>query len=112
MKYLKIVFASQLFELYVVKSPANFSVGLFAGMDNPKFTTHAGRQLALLLARQKEFKQAALHAKQKGEMAEAKEFLKTAKGFDPLIDAAQGGLPVDISSLPVPPSAKSQLDNE
>lgn len=99
-------------DLQTTNVSANLLVGLFTGIDNAKITTHAGRQLVLLLARQKEFKQAALHAKQKGEIAEAKEFLKTAKGFDPLINAAQGGLPVDISSLPVPPSAKSQLDNE
>lgn len=105
----KTVFDSKIL-CYMCNFPANFLVGRFAGID--KITTHAGRQLALLLSRQKEFKQAALHAKQKGEIAEAKEFLKTAKGFDPLINAAQGGLPVDITSLPVPPSAKSQLDNE
>lgn len=89
-----------------------YLTAFFLGSDSGKITTHAGRQLALLLARQKEFKLAALHAKQKGELAEAKEFLKTAKGFEPLINASQGGLPVDISSLPIPPSAKSQLDEE
>ena len=75
-------------------------------------TTRAEKQVLMLLARQKEFKLAALNAKKKGEIDQAKEYLKTAKGFDPLIDAAQGGLPVDISSLPVSPSAKSHLDNE
>lgn len=74
--------------------------------------TRIDKQVAFLMARQKEFKEAALNAKRKGEIAQAKEFLKTAKGFEPLINAAQGGLPVDISTLPVPPSAKSQLDEE
>lgn len=74
--------------------------------------TRIEKQIAMLKARQKEFKEAALNAKQKGEMTQAKEFLRTAKGFDPLIDAAQGGFPVDLATLPVPPSAKSQLDEE
>lgn len=55
---------------------------------------------------------AALNAKKKGEIAEAKEFLRTAKGFDRLIEAAKGGLPIDWASIPVSPEAKSQLDNE
>ncbi|KAB0797547.1 hypothetical protein PPYR_09097 [Photinus pyralis] len=70
------------------------------------------KQVEMLKARQKEFKDAALNAKKKGELEQAKEYLRTAKGFDPLIDAAQGGLPVDIATLPVPPSVKSQLDEE
>ncbi|XP_044266169.1 coiled-coil and C2 domain-containing protein 1-like isoform X2 [Tribolium madens] len=74
--------------------------------------TRADKQLVLLLAKQKQFKEAALNAKRKGEIDQAKEFLRTAKGFDPLIDAASCGLPVDLSTLPVSPSAKSQLDNE
>mgnify|MGYP005984287347 CR=1 FL=1 len=68
--------------------------------------------MALLLAKQKQFKEAALQAKRKGEIDQAKEYLRTAKGFDPLIDAASCGLPVDLATLPVSPSAKSQLENE
>lgn len=70
------------------------------------------KQVALLKDRQREFKEAALNAKVKGDMVQAKEYLKAAKGFDPLIDAAQGGLPVDMSSLPVPPTQQIQLDEE
>lgn len=68
--------------------------------------------MLILLTKQKQFKQAALDAKQQGELNEAKEFLRQAKGFDKLIDAARAGLPVDWSSIPVSPEAKSQLDNE
>ncbi|KAI4465000.1 hypothetical protein MML48_3g00017140 [Holotrichia oblita] len=75
-------------------------------------TTRAEKQANFLLARQKEFKVAALNAKKKGELEQAKEFLRIAKGFDPLLQASYAGLPVDIASLPVPPSARSQLDNE
>ncbi|XP_018336599.1 coiled-coil and C2 domain-containing protein 1-like isoform X2 [Agrilus planipennis] len=79
---------------------------------NRKTTTQADKQLAELLERQKQFKLAALKAKQKGEIAEAKEFLRTAKGFDPLIEAAEGGLPVDFASLPLPPTEKAHLEDE
>ncbi|KAJ8947481.1 hypothetical protein NQ318_009784 [Aromia moschata] len=75
-------------------------------------TSHADKQVLILLAKQKQFKQAALNAKKQGDMAQAKEFLRQAKGFDNLINAARSGLPVDWSSIPVSPEAKSQLDNE
>ncbi|KAJ8978015.1 hypothetical protein NQ317_002777 [Molorchus minor] len=75
-------------------------------------TSHTEKQVLILLAKQKQFKQAALNAKKQGEIAQAKEFLRQAKGFDSLINAARGGLPVDWSSIPVSPEAKSQLDNE
>lgn len=68
--------------------------------------------MQVLLARQKQFKEAALKAKKKGEITQAKEFLRTAKGFDKLIEAASCGLPVDFSTLPLPPDEKSQLDKE
>ncbi|KAG5864749.1 hypothetical protein JTB14_022624 [Gonioctena quinquepunctata] len=75
-------------------------------------STHADKQVLILVAKQKQFKQSALNAKKQGEMEQAKEFLKQAKGFDKLIEAARSGLPVDWSSIPVSPEAKSQLDNE
>nr|CAD7404566.1 unnamed protein product [Timema poppensis] len=56
------------------------------------------KQMAFLEARQKEFKLAALQAKQKGEINQAKEYLRLAKGFDPLIEASIGGLPVDMAT--------------
>ncbi|XP_045472005.1 coiled-coil and C2 domain-containing protein 1-like isoform X2 [Harmonia axyridis] len=74
--------------------------------------SRADQQMQILLLRQKQFKQAALKAKNKGELTQAKEFLRTAKGFDKLIEAASCGLPVDFSTLPLPPDEKSQLDKE
>lgn len=79
---------------------------------NKTSTSHQEKQIAILLAKQKQFKVAALEAKKQGELVQAKEFLRQAKGFDRLIEAAQGGLPVDWASIPVSPEAKSQLDNE
>ncbi|KAH1003110.1 coiled-coil and C2 domain-containing protein 1-like isoform X2 [Dendroctonus ponderosae] len=79
---------------------------------NKLSTTHQEKQVLILQAKQKQFKVAALNAKKKGELLQAKEFLKQAKGFDRLIEAAEGGLPVDWATIPVSPEAKSQLDNE
>lgn len=70
------------------------------------------KQLAMLLSRQKEFKEAALQAKRKGEISQAKEYLRLAKGFDPLIEATNCGLPVDMDSVPVPPATKIELESD
>ena len=61
------------------------------------------KQLVELQKRQMQFKKAALGAKKAGQTGEAKEYLRQAKGFDKLIEAAQSGLPVDFKTLPVPP---------
>ncbi len=45
---------------------------------------------------------AALQAKQKNDMEQAKVFLRTAKGFDPMIEAARSGKTVDISTVSRP----------
>ncbi|XP_050309160.1 coiled-coil and C2 domain-containing protein 1-like isoform X2 [Anthonomus grandis grandis] len=79
---------------------------------NKVSTSHQEKQVLILQAKQKQFKAAALNAKKQGELVQAKEFLKQAKGFDKLIEAAEAGLPVDWSSIPVSPDAKSQLDYE
>ncbi|RZF33991.1 hypothetical protein LSTR_LSTR006907 [Laodelphax striatellus] len=70
------------------------------------------RQLSLLTLRQKEFKLAALEAKKNGEINQAKEYLRVAKGFDALIEAYNNGLPVDMDTIPAPPSAKEALETE
>jgi coiled-coil and C2 domain-containing protein 1 len=63
----------------------------------------ANKQLNYLLERQRLFKEAALVSKQKGDLQQAKEYLRMAKGFDPLIEATQNGLPIDATSIPTPP---------
>ena len=55
------------------------------------------------MERQRLFKEAALDSKQKGDIQQAKEYLRMAKGFDPLIEATQNGLPIDATSIPTPP---------
>lgn len=45
------------------------------------------------------FKTAALEAKKTGEMETAKEYLRMAKGIDPLISANKCGIPVDMDTV-------------
>lgn len=73
-------------------------------------TTRQEKQLGILLKRQKEWKEAAIAAKKSGDMAKAKDCLRQAKGFDALIEASRSGLPVDLSTIPVPP--KDRIDND
>lgn len=68
---------------------------------NHSNTTIMNKTIELLLERQKEFKEAALEAKKAGEIEQAKEFLKTFKGIESLLDVAKGGLPVDLSTVSV-----------
>ncbi|XP_063982910.1 coiled-coil and C2 domain-containing protein 1-like isoform X3 [Diachasmimorpha longicaudata] len=77
-------------------------------MTNPK--TRADKQIFLLERRQAELKRAALAAKKEGDLELARDYLRQAKGIDPLINASRAGLPVDMSSLPLSPNAKTQLD--
>lgn len=63
----------------------------------------ATQQLELLEGRKKQYMKAALQAKQKNDMEQAKSLLRTAKGFDPIIEAARSGKTVDISTVPSPP---------
>ncbi|KAG8305448.1 hypothetical protein J6590_069787 [Homalodisca vitripennis] len=74
--------------------------------------SHQEKQLHQLLEKQKQFKLAALQAKKKGEVNQAKEYLRIAKGFDKLIEASNCGLPVDMATVPVPPSAKIALETD
>uniref|UniRef100_A0A8C7YL31 Coiled-coil and C2 domain containing 1B n=1 Tax=Oryzias sinensis TaxID=183150 RepID=A0A8C7YL31_9TELE len=63
----------------------------------------AAQQLEFLENRKKQFMKAALQAKQKNDMEQAKNLLRTAKGFDPMIEATRSGKSVDISTVPSPP---------
>ncbi|XP_070775003.1 coiled-coil and C2 domain-containing protein 1B [Enoplosus armatus] len=63
----------------------------------------AVQQLEFLEGRKKQYLKAALQAKQKNDMEQAKIFLRNAKGFEPMIEAARSGKTVDISTVPSPP---------
>lgn len=61
--------------------------------------TRQDKQLAHLLERQNMFKTAALEAKKAGDLNLAKEYLRMAKGIDPLISANKCGIPVDMDTV-------------
>ncbi|XP_022524020.2 coiled-coil and C2 domain-containing protein 1B isoform X1 [Astyanax mexicanus] len=63
----------------------------------------ASQQLEFLEGRKKQYMKAALQAKQKNDVEQAKLHLRTAKSFDPMIEAARSGKAVDISKVPSPP---------
>lgn len=61
--------------------------------------TRQDKQLAQLMERQTMFKAAALEAKKSGDLDLAKEYLRMAKGIDPLISANKCGIPVDMDTV-------------
>ncbi|XP_014612252.1 PREDICTED: coiled-coil and C2 domain-containing protein 1-like isoform X2 [Polistes canadensis] len=72
-------------------------------------TTRADKQMIQLQQRQHELKQAALKAKKDGDLELARDYLRQAKGIQPLIQASIAGLPVDMNSIPLSPVAKMEL---
>uniref|UniRef100_A0A673MJK0 Coiled-coil and C2 domain-containing protein 1B n=1 Tax=Sinocyclocheilus rhinocerous TaxID=307959 RepID=A0A673MJK0_9TELE len=69
----------------------------------PKAHSPAGQPTKdILLERQKEYRMAALKAKQAGDIDQAKMHIKASKGFDAAIEALEKGQPVDMSSIPPP----------
>lgn len=73
-------------------------------------TTRVDKQIEALQQRQRELKMAALKAKKDGDLDLARDYLRQAKGIDPLINASLSGLPVDMNSIPLSPEAKLQLE--
>uniref|UniRef100_A0A8C5GSP7 Coiled-coil and C2 domain-containing protein 1B n=1 Tax=Gouania willdenowi TaxID=441366 RepID=A0A8C5GSP7_GOUWI len=66
------------------------------------------QQLDFLESRRKQYMKAALQAKHKNDMEQAKALLRTAKGLDPMIEAARSGRSVDISTVPSPPGDEDE----
>ncbi|XP_075715272.1 coiled-coil and C2 domain-containing protein 1A [Rhinoderma darwinii] len=75
---------------------------------SPKLSGKAQQQLQFLEGRKKQLLTAALRSKQHKDMEGAKMYLRQSKGLDPMIEAARGGLPVDITK--VPPAPVNQED--
>ncbi|XP_019356849.1 PREDICTED: coiled-coil and C2 domain-containing protein 1B isoform X1 [Gavialis gangeticus] len=57
----------------------------------------------LLVTRQKEYKTAALKAKQQGDLEKAKEYMKIGKKFALVLEALDNGEPVDLQNMPPSP---------
>ncbi|XP_067829220.1 coiled-coil and C2 domain-containing protein 1A isoform X2 [Heptranchias perlo] len=86
--------------------PSGAQQAASAGTGKPapkQLSNKAQQQLQFLQNRKKQFMQAALRTKQKNDLEGAKLYLRQAKGLDPMIEAAKGGLPVDITKVPAPP---------
>ncbi|NXD21025.1 C2D1B protein, partial [Spelaeornis formosus] len=64
---------------------------------------------AILLMRQKEYKLAALKAKQQGDLEKAKEYMKTGKKFNVVLEALDSGQPIDLQNMPPSPQGKTCL---
>ncbi|XP_054835106.1 coiled-coil and C2 domain-containing protein 1B isoform X2 [Eublepharis macularius] len=64
----------------------------------------AREQIEFLESRKKQYLKAAVQAKKKNDLEEAKMYLRTAKSFDPKIELVKNGKLVDISKLPSPPT--------
>ncbi|XP_038188364.1 coiled-coil and C2 domain-containing protein 1B isoform X2 [Arvicola amphibius] len=60
-------------------------------------------QQALLLARQREYKVAALNAKRAGDLDRARELMRIGKRFGTVLEALEKGQPVDLSDMPPAP---------
>ncbi|XP_036034555.1 coiled-coil and C2 domain-containing protein 1B isoform X3 [Onychomys torridus] len=58
---------------------------------------------ALLLARQREYKVAALNAKRAGDVDRARELMRIGKRFGTVLEALEKGQPVDLSGMPPAP---------
>uniref|UniRef100_A0A8D0L9A9 Coiled-coil and C2 domain containing 1B n=1 Tax=Sphenodon punctatus TaxID=8508 RepID=A0A8D0L9A9_SPHPU len=72
--------------------------GTAAQGDSPNANTRA-----LLVARQKEYKLAALRAKQRGDLEKAKEYMKTGKKFSLVLEALDSGQAIDLENMPPAP---------
>lgn len=68
---------------------------------NHSNTSVMSKTIDILLIRQQEFKAAALAAKKAGEVEQAKEYLKTFKGIENLLNVAKSGLPVDLTTVSI-----------
>ncbi|XP_052264648.1 coiled-coil and C2 domain-containing protein 1-like isoform X2 [Dreissena polymorpha] len=65
-------------------------------------SVRADQQTQFLRERMQEYKNAAIAAKKNNDIALAKQYLRMAKGFEPMIEASESGLPVDLTQVPPP----------
>ncbi|NXJ88549.1 C2D1B protein, partial [Corythaixoides concolor] len=68
-----------------------------------------GSTRAILLMRQKEYKLAALKAKQQGDLEKAKEYMKAGKKFNVVLEALDSGQQIDLQNMPPSPQGKTCL---
>ncbi|XP_041445076.1 coiled-coil and C2 domain-containing protein 1B isoform X2 [Xenopus laevis] len=66
----------------------------------------------VLLLRQRDYKLAALKAKQTGDIEKAKEYMKISKKFSVVLEALESGQPVDLSNMPAAPEDHEAMVTE
>lgn len=69
------------------------------------------QQLELLEARKKQYMRAALQAKQRNDIEQAKALFRTAKSLEPMIQAVHSGAAVDIGTVSAPAPHRSGIYN-
>ncbi|NXN58444.1 C2D1B protein, partial [Rynchops niger] len=72
----------------------------------------SSRTRAILVMRQKEYKLAALKAKQQGDLEKAKEYMKAGKKFNVVLEALDSGQPIDLQNMPPSPHGKARLTKD
>ncbi|XP_010714422.1 coiled-coil and C2 domain-containing protein 1B [Meleagris gallopavo] len=72
---------------------------------------HSSGTREILLKRQKEYKLAALKAKQQGDLEKAKEYMKIGKKFNVVLEALDSGQPIDLQNMPPSPQDLESLGN-
>ncbi|KAJ7405368.1 Coiled-coil and C2 domain-containing protein 1B [Willisornis vidua] len=78
---------------------------------DPAVQTDLQHTRAVLLMRQKEYKLAALKAKQQGDLEKAKEYMRTGKKFNVVLEALDSGQPIDLENMPPSPQDLESLGN-
>ncbi|XP_045709377.1 coiled-coil and C2 domain-containing protein 1A isoform X3 [Phyllostomus hastatus] len=88
-----------------VEGPPSTAPASSLGLAKPQLPSGPCRTspLAQLQSRQREYKLAALHAKQQGDTSTAARHFRVAKSFDAVLESLSRGEPVDLSRLPPPP---------
>ncbi|XP_072199926.1 coiled-coil and C2 domain-containing protein 1B [Excalfactoria chinensis] len=72
---------------------------------------HRSSTRDILVKRQKEYKLAALKAKQQGDLEKAKEYMKIGKKFNVVLEALDSGQPIDLQNMPLSPQELESLGN-
>ncbi|XP_070195173.1 coiled-coil and C2 domain-containing protein 1-like isoform X1 [Littorina saxatilis] len=70
------------------------------------------QQLGFLQERMEEFRTAALQAKKNKDLEMAKQHIRMMKGMEPMIEALEAGLPVDLAQVPPSPLANDENEDK
>ncbi|XP_054996595.1 coiled-coil and C2 domain-containing protein 1B [Sorex araneus] len=91
------------------QEPASSSAPETSVAGSPGMSAPDPAPQALLLARQREYKLAALSAKRAGDLDRARELMRIGKRFGAVLEALEQGQPVDLSAMPPAPEDLKSL---